>query len=68
VDEVEGQDATGLPPGSVNATEASGAEVAGSAGKRRIANLHRGEPLPTPDFDDPLPDDFWLDDDERSVE
>lgn len=29
-------------------------------GGKRIANLHRGALMPTPDFDDPLPDDFWL--------
>lgn len=26
----------------------------------RIAELHPGAFQPTPDFDDPLPDEFWL--------
>jgi antitoxin (DNA-binding transcriptional repressor) of toxin-antitoxin stability system len=34
---------------------------------KRVANLHRGEPMPTPDFDDPLPDDFWLGADETTL-
>jgi prevent-host-death family protein len=28
--------------------------------KRRIAGLTRGKVYMTPDFDDPLPDSFWL--------
>jgi antitoxin (DNA-binding transcriptional repressor) of toxin-antitoxin stability system len=37
-------------------------EEAGSAetGKKRIFGLHRGQIWVSEDFDDPLPDDFWL--------
>ena len=28
--------------------------------KRRVAGLHRGAMRMTPDFNDPLPDEFWL--------
>lgn len=31
------------------------------ASKPLILDLHRGAILTTPDFDEPLPDSFWLD-------
>ncbi len=33
------------------------------APKERIAELHPGAMQMAPDFDDPLPDEFWLGDD-----
>jgi antitoxin (DNA-binding transcriptional repressor) of toxin-antitoxin stability system len=32
----------------------------GSALKKRLFGQHRGKIWVSPDFDDPLPDDFWL--------
>jgi len=34
--------------------------IAASATKPRIAGLHQGSIWISDDFDDPLPDDFWL--------
>jgi hypothetical protein len=35
-----------------------------SAKKPRIAGLHSGQMIVSDDFDDPLPDEFWLGDDQ----
>ena len=32
----------------------------GSAPKKRLFGQHQGKIWVSPDFDDPLPDDFWL--------
>ena len=34
--------------------------VAAANGQHRIPELHPGNFQPSPDFDDPLPDEFWL--------
>jgi prevent-host-death family protein len=31
-----------------------------NGGKRRIPELHPGNFKPSPDFDEPLPEEFWL--------